>query len=51
VLVLVVYSLANLFFVTFSAKSFVSSIIIATFVVSFPYWKLQMGLGGVDIYT
>ena len=35
----------------FFAKSFVVSIIIVTFAVSYPYWKLQLGEGGMDIYT
>ena len=39
------------FFRNFLAKSFVDSIIIVTFVVSYPYWKLQLGEGGMDIYT
>ena len=39
------------FFVTFSAKSFAVSIIFFTFTLSYPYWKLQLGEGGVDIYT
>ena len=39
------------FFRNFFAKSFVVSIIIVTFAVSYPYWKLQQGEGGMDIYT
>ena len=39
------------FFRNFLAKNFVDSIIIVTFVVSYPYWKLQLGEGGMDIYT
>ncbi|CUP45345.1 Uncharacterised protein [Segatella copri] len=39
------------FFRNFFAKSFVDSIIIVTFAVSYPYWKLQLGEGGMDIYT
>lgn len=39
------------FFRNFFAKSFVVSIIIITFVMSYPYWKLQLGEGGMDIYT
>lgn len=39
------------FFRNFLAKSFVVSIIIVTFAVSYPYWKLQQGEGGMDIYT
>lgn len=39
------------FFRNFLAKSFVVSIIFLTFAVSYPYWKLQLGEGGVDIYT
>ena len=39
------------FFRNFFAKSFVVSIIIITFVVSYPYWKLLLGEGGMDIYT
>ena len=39
------------FFRNFFAKSFVVSIIIVTFAVSYPYWKLQLGEGGMDIYT
>lgn len=39
------------FFRNFLAKSFVVSIIIVTFAVSYPYWKLQLGEGGMDIYT
>ena len=39
------------FFVTFSAKSFAVSIIFFTFTLSYPYWKLQLGEGGMDIYT
>lgn len=39
------------FFRNFLAKSFVDSIIIVTFAVSYPYWKLQLGEGGMDIYT
>ena len=35
----------------FLAKNFVDSIIIVTFAVSYPCWKLQLGKGGVDIYT
>ena len=39
------------FFRNFLAKSFVVSIIIVTFAESYPYWKLQLGEGGMDIYT
>ena len=39
------------FFRNFLAKSFVVSIIIVTFAVSYPYWKLQLGEDGMDIYT
>ncbi len=39
------------FFRNFFAKNFVDSIIIVTFAVSYPCWKLQLGKGGVDIYT
>ena len=39
------------FFRNFLAKNFVESIIIVTFAVSYPYWKLQLGEGGMDIYT
>ena len=39
------------FFDIFFAKNFVDSIIIVTFAVSYPCWKLQLGKGGVDIYT
>ena len=39
------------FFRNFFAKSFVVSIIFVTFAVSYPYWKLQLGEGGMDIYT
>ena len=39
------------FFRNFMAKNFVDSIIIVTFAVSYPYWKLQLGEGGMDIYT
>ena len=39
------------FFRNFFTKSFVVSIIIVTFAVSYPYWKLQLGEGGMDIYT
>ena len=39
------------FFRNFFAKSFVVSIIIVTFAESYPCWKLQLGKGGVDIYT
>ena len=39
------------FFRNFFAKSFVVSIIIVTFAVSYPYCKLQLGEGGMDIYT
>lgn len=39
------------FFRNFFAKSFVDSIIFVTFAVSYPYWKLQLGEGGMDIYT
>ena len=39
------------FFRNFLAKNFVDSIIIVTFAVSYPCWKLQLGKGGVDIYT
>lgn len=39
------------FFRNFLAKSFVVSIKIVTFAVSYPYWKLQLGEGGMDIYT
>ena len=42
---------SNNFFRNFFAKSFVVSIIIVTFAVSYPYWKLQLGEGGMDIYT
>ena len=35
----------------FLAKNFVDSIIIVTFAVSYPCWKLQLGEGGMDIYT
>ena len=38
-------------FQSFLAKNFVDSIIIVTFAVSYPCWKLQLGKGGVDIYT
>ena len=36
------------FFRNFFAKNFVDSIIIVTFAVSYPYWKLQLGEGGMD---
>ena len=36
------------FFRNFLAKSFVDSIIFVTFAVSYPYWKLQLGEGGMD---
>ena len=39
------------FFRNFFAKSFVVPIIFLTFAVSYPYWKLQLGEGGMDIYT
>lgn len=39
------------FFRYFLAKNFVDSIIIVTFAESYPYWKLQLGEGGMDIYT
>ena len=39
------------FFRNFLAKNFVDSIIFVTFAVSYPYWKLQLGEGGMDIYT
>ena len=39
------------FFRNFMAKNFVVSIIFLTFAVSYPYWKLQLGEGGIDIYT
>ncbi len=39
------------FFRNFMAKNFVDSIIIVTFAESYPYWKLQLGEGGMDIYT
>ena len=39
------------FFRNFLAKNFVDSIIIVTFAESYPYWKLQLGEGGMDIYT
>ena len=39
------------FFRNFFDKSFVDSIIFVTFAVSYPYWKLQLGEGGMDIYT
>ena len=39
------------FFRNFMAKNFVDSIIFVTFAVSYPYWKLQLGEGGMDIYT
>ena len=39
------------FFRNFIAKNFVDSIIIVTFAESYPYWKLQLGEGGMDIYT
>ena len=35
----------------FFAENLVDSIIIVTFAVSYPYWKLQLGEGGMDIYT
>ena len=35
-------------FQSFLAKNFVDSIIIVTFAVSYPCWKLQLGKGGVD---
>ena len=35
------------FFRNFFAKSFVDSIIFVTFAVSYPYWKLQLGEGGM----
>ena len=38
------------FFRNFFAKSFVVSIIIVTFAVSYPYWKPSMGKGGGHIY-
>ena len=41
----------TIFFRNFFAKSFVVSIIFLTFAVSYPYWKLQLGEGGMDIYT
>ena len=40
----------NLFRIYF-ANSFVDSIIFVTFAESYPYWKLQLGEGGMDIYT
>ena len=39
------------FFRNLIAKNFVDSIIIVTFAESYPYWKLQLGEGGMDIYT
>lgn len=39
------------FFRNFFTKNFVDSIIIVTFAESYPYWKLQLGEGGMDIYT
>ncbi len=39
------------FFRNFMAKNFVDSIIFVTFAESYPYWKLQLGEGGMDIYT
>ena len=39
------------FFRNFMAKNFVDSIIIVTFAESYPYWKPQLGEGGMDIYT
>ena len=39
------------FFRNFMAQIFVDSIIFVTFAVSYPYWKLQLGEGGMDIYT
>ena len=41
----------TIFFWNFFDKSFVVSIIFLTFAVSYPYWKLQLGEGGMDIYT
>ena len=41
----------TIFFRNFFDKSFVVSIIFLTFAVSYPYWKLQLGEGGMDIYT
>ena len=38
------------FFRNFFAKSFVDSIIIVTFAVSYPCWKPSMGKGGGHIY-
>ena len=35
----------------FFAENLVDSIIIVTFAESYPYWKLQLGEGGMDIYT
>ena len=39
------------FFRNFFAENLVDSIIIVTFAESYPYWKLQLGEGGIDIYT
>ena len=39
------------FFRNFFAENLVDSIIIVTFAESYPYWKLQLGEGGMDIYT
>ena len=50
-LLLPIYVPLHNFFRNFLAKSFVVSIIIVTFAVSYPYWKLQLGEGGMDIYT
>ena len=36
------------FFRNFFAENLVDSIIIVTFAVSYPRWKLQLGKGGVD---
>ena len=50
-LLFTIVSPSHNFFRNFLAKSFVVSIIIVTFAVSYPYWKLQLGEGGMDIYT
>lgn len=39
------------FFRNFFAENLVDSIIIVIFAESYPYWKLQLGEGGMDIYT
>ena len=50
-LLLPIYVPLHNFFRNFMAKNFVDSIIIVTFAESYPYWKLQLGEGGMDIYT